>query len=118
MARQAIESPAAEERRLPMNFEEWLAWAGESTQSEWVDGEAIVFLPPKTIHGLISAYLLQLVGGYVGLLNLGRIIHAPFGMRLARSAREPDILFIAHDHLERLRARLKIVVGGAPTAWA
>jgi Uma2 family endonuclease len=102
MARQSIDAPVTEEQRLPMSYEEWLAWAGESTQSEWVDGEAIVFMPPKTVHALISGWLFNLLWLYTDLLDLGQVIQAPFEMRLAHSAREPDILFIARRNLERL----------------
>lgn len=79
-----------------------LAWAGESTQSEWVEGEAVIFLPPKTVHALVSGSLFNRLTLYVDLLALGRVIAAPFEMRLARSAREPDLLFIATADLDRL----------------
>ncbi len=101
MGRQLIEFPA-EERRLPMTYEQWLDWAGESTQSEWVDGEAIVFMPPKTVHALVAAFLVNLIGTYADLFEYGIVIPAPFEMRLARSAREPDVLFVTRAHLDRL----------------
>jgi len=104
MARQIAEAAPDpyHERRLPMSYEEWLEWAGESTQSEWVDGEAIIFMPPKTVHALVSGFLFNLLTLYVDLFRLGRVIAAPYEMRLARSAREPDLLFIAREHLDRL----------------
>ncbi len=101
MARQMIET-LAEEQRLPMTYEQWLARAGESTQSEWVDGEAIVFMPPKMVHALIARFLTTLLTLYSDLFDLGLVIPAPFEMRLARSAREPDVLFLARAHLARL----------------
>src|SRR5262249_57909952 len=38
--------------------------------------------------------------------QLGKVFDAPFLMKLARSAREPDVLFVANDHLNRMRATL------------
>lgn len=87
-----------------MSYEEWLAWAPESRQSEWVGGEAIEFMPPKTIHALVLAFLDRLVGLYVVLRGLGQVIPAPFEMRLTRSSREPDLVFIATEDLGRLTA--------------
>lgn len=37
--------------------------------------------------------------------GLSTLLPAPFEMRLARSAREPDLLFIATEHLDRLDAQ-------------
>ncbi len=95
-------APSPQERRLAMTYEEWLAWAGDSTQSEWVDGEAIEFMPPKTVHALVSFFIARLLAAYADRFDLGQVIVAPFEMRLARSAREPDILFVAREHLDRL----------------
>ncbi|MDP9364888.1 MAG: Uma2 family endonuclease [Chloroflexota bacterium] len=86
-----------------MTYEEWLAWPdGESKQSEWVDGEVILFMPPKTVHALLGFFLARLLASYADLFGLGQVIPAPFEMRLARSAREPDLLFVARAHLDRL----------------
>ncbi len=55
-------SPPPEYSRLAMTYEEWLAWPdGESTQSEWVDGDVIVFMPPKTAHALLGFFLARLL---------------------------------------------------------
>lgn len=45
-----VEAPPRQEQRLRMSYEEFLAWADEDVHAEWVDGEAIVFMPPKDIH--------------------------------------------------------------------
>lgn len=103
MAQAPTIAPLEAERRIAMTYEEWLAWPDtESKQTEWVDGEAILFMAPKTVHALLTIFLARLLGDFADLFDLGRIIHAPFEMRLARSAREPDILFIATAHLDRL----------------
>lgn len=94
----------AGELRLPMTYKEWLAWAGGSTQAEWVNGEGIAFVPPTILHADISHFLLLLLAPYVEAKGLGRVYHAPVEMRLTRSAREPDLLFVAQEHLHRFEA--------------
>jgi Uma2 family endonuclease len=39
---------------------------------------------------------------FVGHFGLGSRFRAPFQMKLARSGREPDLLFVAKDQLDRL----------------
>ena len=102
MARQVSDVVTPQDQVLPMSYEEWLAWAGESTRSEWVDGKAIVFMPPKTVHALLTMWLGRLLADFVDLFDLGVVIAVPIEMRLERSAREPDILFLAREHLDRL----------------
>jgi Uma2 family endonuclease len=87
-----------------MSYDDWLAWADDSRLSEWVDGEVIAFMPPKELHQDVQGLLLILLRLYAEFLDLGKVIVAPFEMRLARSAREPDVLFVARDHLDRLSA--------------
>jgi Uma2 family endonuclease len=92
------------ERRLKMSYEEYLAWPEEGVQAEWVDGEMIIFMPPITIHQKIAGFLYKLISLYAELLNLGVTISAPFEMRIHSegNAREPDIVFIATEHIDRL----------------
>lgn len=101
MAEQVVERPPGTSP-LRMSYEEWLVWAPESRQAEWVDGDAIEFMPPKTVQALLATFLARLLGNYVDLFDLGTVIAAPYEMRLAHSAREPDILFIAREHSDRL----------------
>lgn len=95
------------ERRIPMSYAEFQALAPESGQAEWVDGEVILFMPPKTVHQVLSDFLARLIGLYIDLYQLGVLVSAPFEM-LARpggAAREPDLLFVARGNLERLKER-------------
>ncbi|MDW8186393.1 MAG: Uma2 family endonuclease, partial [Anaerolineae bacterium] len=39
---------------------------------------------------------------YVELHDLGVVLPAPFQMKLSRTGREPDLLFVARPHLDRL----------------
>jgi Uma2 family endonuclease len=90
--------------RLRMSYEEFLAWSLDDTHAEWVDGEVIVFMPPKDRHQDIVQFLVALLSSYVSFYGLGKVRSAPFEMRLERSAREPDILFVSQANLHRLTA--------------
>jgi Uma2 family endonuclease len=89
---------------LRMSYEEYLAWADEDVHAEWVNGEVIVQMPPKEPHQRVVAFLLQLMGLFIQLFQLGRLLPAPFEMRATPDgpAREPDLIFVASEHLDRL----------------
>ena len=96
-------------QRLRMSYEEYLAWAGEDVHAEWVNGEVIVQMPPKPRHQQVVAFLLRLLGQFIELFQLGRLLPVPLEMRAIPDgpAREPDLLFVAREHLDRLtEARL------------
>jgi len=88
-----------------ISYEDFLAWCDEDTWAEWVDGDIIMVSPASTRHQLISLFLASLLGPYVGSRNLGQVLTAPFQMKLdkTRSGREPDLLYIASAHLNRLK---------------
>ena len=91
------------EQRIPMTYEEFLDFAADK-HAEWVNGEAIVFMPPNTIHQRIVLFLSSLMLYFARSRNLGEVLAAPFTMLVSPDApaREPDILFVARDHLDRL----------------
>jgi Uma2 family endonuclease len=87
-----------------MTYEEFLAWADEDVHAEWKDGEVIVQMPPKNPHQLLSDFLNRIIGLFVAIFDLGLLRAAPFEVRLWEGgpAREPDLLFLAKEHLDRL----------------
>jgi Uma2 family endonuclease len=89
---------------LRMSYEEYLAWADEDVHAEWVNGEVIVQMPPKEPHQRVVAFLIQLMGLFIEVFQLGRLLPAPFEMRAMPDgpAREPDLIFVAREHLDRL----------------
>jgi Uma2 family endonuclease len=91
-------------QRIPtrVGYEEWMALDTGNKPCEWDDGEVVWFMPPKRIHQLVFLHLAQLMGQYVERRGLGQVVPAPFEMRLERSAREPDLLFVANANLHRL----------------
>jgi Uma2 family endonuclease len=97
-------APTAQGQRLRMSYEEYLAWADEDVHAEWVNGEVIVQKPPKEPHQRVVAFLIQLMGLFIQLFKLGRLLPAPFEMRAIPDgpAREPDLVFVALEHLDRL----------------
>jgi Uma2 family endonuclease len=92
---------ATQEVKLKMSYQEFLAWSDDN-HAEWVDGEVTRFMPPITIHQRTEGFLYQLLKLYVDLFTLGEVLNAPYEMRLSRSAREPDILFVARENLSRI----------------
>jgi Uma2 family endonuclease len=88
-----------------MTYEEFLAQADEDTRAEWVDGEVITMSPASDRHQDLVRFLTSLLSFVVEAHDLGVIRPAPFQMKTGPElpGREPDLLFIARDHLDRLK---------------
>lgn len=102
MATRTLPTKRIENEAGKISYEDFLNWADENTHAEWVNGEVIVFMPTKNAHQNVVEFLYVMMNLFVGLLNSGKVRIAPFQMRLEYSGREPDILFISDDHLDRL----------------
>ena len=85
-----------------MTYEEFLNWADEDTAAEWVDGKVIMPSPASAKHQLLVVFWIKLLSLYAEYRQLGVVLAAPFQMKLPHSGREPDVLFVAQDHLDRL----------------
>lgn len=86
----------AGEGHLRMTYEEYLAWAGEDTRGEWVNGEVIQFMPPKALHQNILIFLASLLQLFVKHFKLGYVGVAPIEVRITpTSSREPDVIFVS-----------------------
>ena len=85
-----------------MTYEEFLAWADEDTLAEWVDGEVVMYSPASDRHQDMARFLTTVLSIYVETYGLGVIRPALFQMKLERG-REPDLLFVAREHLDRLK---------------
>jgi len=88
-----------------MTFEEFLAWADEDTNAEWVDGEVIFMSPASDPHQDLADFLVTLVRLWVEARQSGWVRSNPFLMRLASrpSGREPDLVYVAEENRSRLR---------------
>jgi Uma2 family endonuclease len=98
------EESALAPAHLRMTYEEYLHWADEDVHAEWVDGEVLVQMPPKDAHQRLVEFLDRLLGLYVELFGLGLVRLAPYELRLRPEgpARQPDLMFLATAHLDRL----------------
>lgn len=85
-----------------VSYEEWREHASETAFSEWVDGEVISPMPPVIRHQILVSMLVTLISWYATNRGLGQVLPGPVELRLARSAREPDLVFVATANLGRL----------------
>jgi Uma2 family endonuclease len=87
-----------------MSYEEYLAWAPENMLAEWKDGEVTVAMPPKDEHQRVLNLLNMLMGLFAGMRRLGAMRVAPLEVHLGPQgpSREPDLFFVAQEHLSRL----------------
>lgn len=106
MAQQMTTARPTEDSQFPMSYDDFLALLGEGAHAEWVDGEAIVFLPPGTKNNRVSRLLYNLLGLFVEHFGLGEVFDAPFEMVLqpGKLSREPDLLFVSREHADRITA--------------
>ena len=88
-----------------MTYEEFLQWCDEDTLAEWADGEVIMYSPASGRHQDLVRFLTAVLGIYVETHNLGVIRPAPFQMKTGPDlpGRDPDVLFVASEHLDRLK---------------
>jgi Uma2 family endonuclease len=94
------------DRYLPplVSWEDFLTGIGEERRAEWVDGEIIDMPPANLGHQDILGFLHLWIGYFVGRFRLGRVYLPPALMHLPSrpSGREPDLMFVANEHLDRL----------------
>jgi len=88
-----------------MTYEEFLDWADEDTWAEWVDGEVIILSPASLLHQALDTFLLSVLTSFVSFRDLGIVLGPPFQMKTGPElpGREPDVIFVAREHLDRLR---------------
>ncbi|GIV17618.1 MAG: restriction endonuclease [Armatimonadota bacterium] len=90
--------------KVKISYEQFLEQIDEDTLAEWVDGEVVYLSPARLEHQDIAGFLNALIRAFVQRHELGRVVSAPFQMRLLRSerGREPDLIFVANQNLHRL----------------
>lgn len=87
-----------------MTYEEFLEWADEDTLAEWVDGRVSMNSPVGRRHQHIVNFLVKVLSEFTQVHASGEVLNGLFQMKLARSGREPDVLFVAKAHLDRLKS--------------
>jgi Uma2 family endonuclease len=97
-----IEPPILAETRIPMSLDEFLALP-ETLHAEWVDGEAIIFMTTTDVHADAAFFVARLLADFADEFGLGRVRTAPHGLRVRPDGplREPDVMFIRAEHLDR-----------------
>ena len=80
------------------------AWDREH-RTEWVDGVLIEVSPENVRHLFLTDFLVALIRFVARGDNLGIVLHSNFIMRLRLrpSGRVPDIMFVATEHLDRVK---------------
>jgi Uma2 family endonuclease len=96
------------ERTAPpgrMTYEEFLAWADEDTRAEWVNGKVVILSPASLRHQQLATFLATSMNFFVDAHQLGVVLTPPFQMKTGHDlpGREPDIIFVAREHLDRFR---------------
>jgi Uma2 family endonuclease/uncharacterized protein YciI len=90
-------------QRLPsLSYEEFLEWADPDMLIEWVDGEVIIASPDSNKKQVIREFLHNVLRIFVGVNKLG-IVRVRCKMKLQRSGREPDLLFVTTEQLDKLK---------------
>src|SRR5947199_5206387 len=89
----------------PMTYEEFLEWLDEDTHAEWVDGRVVPMSPIGGVHDMLVRFLGSLIEHLLEAFPLGEIRGDPFQMKTGPNlpGRAPDLLFVATEHLSRLR---------------
>ncbi len=89
-----------------MSFEDWVRLDYEGGLSEWVDGEARLYMSATAEHQAIIEFLHILMGLFVQVRQAGFVKLAPYAMQSARGGRgrEPDLMFVATANLDRLQS--------------
>ena len=92
---------------------EFVAWAGEKTRAEWVDGEVQIMPPVSDEHDQAVNWFTRILGLYVESKGLGVVKGPEFMVRLPRQARRrlPDVLFVSASRASVVR---KTHAEGAP----
>ncbi len=96
--------PIISRQKHHLTFEEFLTLY-ESIHAEWIDGEVILMSPPTNKHQKLVGFLYALLQHLAEAHDAGDVFVAPFAMKVnERRGREPDVLFIAKENLDRLKS--------------
>ena len=84
-----------------MTEEEFLAWVGEKTRAEWVDGEVIIMSPVSVEHDDIQGWIYAILRTLVETHDLGRISGSELTVRLPKpkARRIPDTFFVSKERV-------------------
>lgn len=84
-----------------ITYDAFLDAADEDTLAEWVAGTIVMTSPASLRHQEVGAFLQRILATFVDVHAIGSVVMPPFQMKLPRSGREPDVIFVATVHLDR-----------------
>jgi Uma2 family endonuclease len=96
-----METALIESKKI--SYEEFLEQSDEDIWAEWVDGEIIMVPSASERHQDINVFLTSILRFYVDSRKLGKLYNNPYQMKLESSGREPDIVFVSTEHLNRIK---------------
>jgi len=103
--RETSEAPESPETKAPASLDQFLTHLDEDDWTEWVQGKVITLSPASSRHQDLILFLSHLLDLFVKRHKLGWVTIAPFLMVLRDQdrAREPDLLFVRREHVDRIR---------------
>ena len=98
--------PRASPRSGVFTYDDFCAVVGYDRKGDLIDGTIYLDGPESIKNNELFDWLLTLIGLYVRKRKLGEVHASRVACRLDdRNAPEPDILFVAENHRDRLRRR-------------
>ncbi|MBI3909439.1 MAG: Uma2 family endonuclease [Armatimonadetes bacterium] len=87
-----------------LTVDEYYQLVDEDSNVELVDGVIIMPSPTTIPHEELFGWLHRVLGSYTEVRQIGRVYGSRTAVRIGlRTAREPDVLFVRHEHMDRLR---------------
>ena len=100
--RQAMDAlPAGATQQGYITYDAFLDMVDEDTLAEWVAGAIVMTSPAGRRHQNLAGFLFKTLSTFVAVHALGEVMAPPFQMKLPRSGREPDVIYVATAHLDR-----------------
>ena len=105
MAQQAVLTEVMREQWFPMTFEEFLDWAPDEGQAEWVDGWGIAYMSNSARHERVLDFLRSLIGLYLMITGRGELFSTSLIMRVRSrpAGRTPDLFVVLTEHRDRVQ---------------
>lgn len=87
-----------------ITFEEFLKLY-DGKHAEWLPSGEVIIVSNNTLHQQILTFLVSLLRLFLGIKNVGELLLAGVPMQLSKDlpTREPDILIILNEHLDRIK---------------
>jgi Uma2 family endonuclease len=86
-----------------LTYDDLLEMPDEGRLRELIGGELIVSPAPSLVHQELVLRLVMLLHVFVQARQLGRVILAPFDVRLGPEVLQPDILYVSNDRSAIIR---------------